>query len=238
MTAEKLEKRGLKGLLRDGNTSVETTRFNQNEDGVNSAVFREIEKRLGWSTREVLRNRRSLLASVTNWYHQSATMENPDRWNNELLIEVSKVKCTPSRPSRSQRRSKVETRYGSPSFTVDAGSSSSFSLDRSTGLSSNVKRVYREVGQLPSRGTGFLTLPSLGNLKVNSRLKSRPRGWSEESAKFTVEKKRFRRETSAMNSAAVRVADYRSSLRRCAYNSFGIIRRPQWLACDKLVVSN
>jgi len=73
-------------------------------------------------------------------------------------------------------RSEVETWYGSPSFTVDAGSSSSLFLDRSTGLNSNVKRIYREVGQLPSRGTGFLTLPSLGNLKVNSRSQSRPRG--------------------------------------------------------------
>lgn len=78
--------------------------------------------------------------------------------------------------SRFRRRFEVETRYESPSFTVDAASSSSFSLGRSTGLSANVKRIYREVGQLPSHGTSFLTLPSSRNLKVNSRPQSCSRG--------------------------------------------------------------
>lgn len=40
---------------------------------------------------------------------------------------------------------------------------------RSAGLSSNVKRIYRKVGQPPSRGASFLALLCSENLKVNSR---------------------------------------------------------------------
>jgi len=58
---------------------------------------------------ETLRKRRSLLASVTNWYHQSATMESLDR-NNEVLIEVSKVECAPSRLRDPRLRLDMEVR--------------------------------------------------------------------------------------------------------------------------------
>lgn len=168
----------------------------------NSAMFRGIGKngrrgaRHPPPPRKHRSNRRhpSLIGSNGAW-----RMEDLGRRGNEVWIEVSWAKCADAGIPKTFTG--VETRYGSPSFTVDVGSFSSFSVGRSAGLSSNVKRIYREVGQLPSRGPGFLTLPSSGNLKVNSQPRS-PRGWSEESAKFTVEKKRFRRETSTTNSTA------------------------------------
>lgn len=106
-----------------------------------------------------LETHRSLSTSVANWFHRNIVTEYDAR------IEVGRNARARSR--NLEDVSEVEIRYGGPSFTVDAGSFSSFSVGRSTGLSSNVKRIYREVGQLPSRGTGFLTLPSMGNLKVN-----------------------------------------------------------------------
>lgn len=178
----------------------------QNEDGVQfggvprdrkTALWMCVRARSPSKTIAVRRRDPPLIGSVKARRGRSGL----DRRSNEVWIEVSWAEM---RGRDLEDVPEVETRYGSPSFTVDARSFSSFSVGRSTGLSSNVKRIYREVGQLPSRGTGFLTLPSLGNLKVNSRSPGSPRGWCEESAKFTVEKKRFRRETSAMNSTAVR----------------------------------
>jgi len=166
----------------------------------------------------------SLIGFIKAWKRKIGRRSNRVIYNKSKLDGES-CECD-SAISKAFRRRDSVGRFQARSFTVDAGTSSSLSLGRSAGLSSNVKHIYRKVGQPPSHGTSFLAL--LGKFKsefVGASVFVVERGVSKvHRRKEEISTRNFDYE---LGRGTWRRAELDIDYHRCVNDSFTVIQHPR-----------